>query len=72
MYNVGICDDGDNICISIENMLLQYAQEKNIQIDTNVWYTGESLRDYLASAGGKCCHSGLQESRPYQGESGFV
>ena len=51
MYNIGICDDGENICISIENMLLQYAQEKNIQIDTNVWYTGESLRDYLVSGG---------------------
>ena len=28
MYNIGICDDGENICISIENMLLQYAQER--------------------------------------------
>lgn len=51
MYNIGICDDGENICTSIESMLLQYAQEKNIQIDTNVWYTGESLRDYLVSGG---------------------
>ncbi|MCI8559053.1 MAG: response regulator transcription factor [Lachnospiraceae bacterium] len=51
MYNIGICDDGENICTSIENMLLQYAQEKNIQVDTNVWYTGESLRDYLVSGG---------------------
>ena len=51
MYNIGICDDGENICTSIENMLLQYAQEKNVQVDTNIWYTGESLRDYLASGG---------------------
>ena len=34
MYNIGICDDGENVCTSIENMLLQYAQEKNIQVDT--------------------------------------
>ena len=47
MYNIGICDDGENICTSIENMLLQYAKEQNIQIETNVWYTGEGLRDYL-------------------------
>ena len=40
MYNIGICDDGENICTSIETMLLQY-----------VWYTGESLRDYLVSGG---------------------
>lgn len=51
MYNIGICDDGENICTSIETMLLQYAREKKIQVDTNVWYTGESLRDYLVSGG---------------------
>lgn len=49
MYNIGICDDGVNICTSIENMLIQNAQEKNIQIDINIWYTGEGLKDYLAT-----------------------
>lgn len=49
MYNIGICDDGKNVCGSIESMLEQYAQEKKIQVDTEVWYTGETLRDYLAS-----------------------
>lgn len=48
MYNIGICDDGENICASIENMLLQCAKEKNIQIETFVWYTGEGLKEYLA------------------------
>lgn len=47
MYNIGICDDGENICASIENMLIQCAEEMNIQLDTNVWYTGEGLKDYL-------------------------
>lgn len=51
MYKIGICDDGENICASIEHMLLQYALEKNIEVDTDVWYTGESLRDYLVSGG---------------------
>lgn len=51
MYIIGICDDGENVCTSIENMLLQYAQEKNIQINTNVWYTRESLIHYLVSGG---------------------
>lgn len=49
MYNIGICDDGKNICTSIENMLLQYAKRKDIQVETYVWYTGEGLRDYLAA-----------------------
>ena len=47
MYHIGICDDGENICTSIEDMLLQYAEEKSIQINTNVWHTGESLKNYL-------------------------
>lgn len=49
MYNIGICDDGENVCTSIENMLIQYAHEKAIKIDINIWYTGESLRCYLES-----------------------
>lgn len=49
MYNIGICDDGKNICASIENMLLQCAKEQNILVDINVWYTGEGLQDYLAA-----------------------
>lgn len=51
MYNIGICDDGENVCASIENMLLQYAAERNVRVDINVWYSGESLRNYLASSG---------------------
>lgn len=47
MYNIGICDDGENICASIENILIQCAKEMNIQMDTNIWYTGEGLKDYL-------------------------
>lgn len=46
-YKLGICDDGENICESIENMLLQCAEEMNIRLDTNVWYTGEGLKGYL-------------------------
>lgn len=49
MYNIGICDDGENVCTSIENMLVKYAQKKAYQIDINIWYTGEGLRDYLAA-----------------------
>ncbi|MCM1410148.1 MAG: LytTR family DNA-binding domain-containing protein [Lachnospiraceae bacterium] len=48
MYNIGICDDGENICTSIENMLLHYAKEKSVQVEVQIWYTGEGLRDYLA------------------------
>lgn len=51
MYNIGICDDGENVCTSIENMILEYATRKNILVETNVWYSGESLKDYLLTGG---------------------
>lgn len=44
MYNIGICDDGENICASVENMLLKYAEKKAVQVDVQVWYTGETKR----------------------------
>ncbi len=47
MYNIGICDDGRKICSSIENMILLYTREREIQADTKVWYTGEGLCSYL-------------------------
>lgn len=47
MYKIGICDDGENICTEIEEMLLQCAGKQNLQIETSIWYTGEGLRDYL-------------------------
>lgn len=45
MYKIGICDDGKNTCASVEAMLLQYAAQNAIQIDVQVWYTGEKLTE---------------------------
>jgi len=47
MINIGICDDGKNICSSIEKMIEEYAKNKNIFIEIEIWYTGEALCDYL-------------------------
>lgn len=47
MYHIGICDDGENFCTSMETMLLQWAKVKSFQIDTCVLYTGEGLKEYL-------------------------
>lgn len=51
MYDIGICDDGENICTSIENMLLQCAAEKEMQLNILIWYTGEGLSEYMARGG---------------------
>ena len=51
MYNIGICDDGKNTCAALEEMALSYAQQKKIDMDTKVWYTGEELCQYLEQGG---------------------
>ncbi len=38
MYNIGICDDGKGICASLEEMVQQYAKEKKISVETNVFF----------------------------------
>lgn len=47
MFNIGICDDGKEICAELENMLYNYAEKQGIEIEVRVWYTGESLCDFL-------------------------
>lgn len=47
MYKIGICDDGKNVCSSIEDMLLQYAKINGKKLDVEVWYSGEGLCSYL-------------------------
>lgn len=47
MYNIGICDDSQDTCNFIEDMILQYTKEKKILTETQVWYSGEALCSYL-------------------------
>ena len=51
MYNIGICDDGKNICASIEKMISVCAEKKNMEIEVNVWYAGEQLCEFLEHGG---------------------
>lgn len=45
--NVIICDDEKSTCSELENIILKYAFEKNVQIDTDVFFSGDSLLQYL-------------------------
>lgn len=47
LYIIGICDDGENVCTSIEQMVLKYAQENNINVQTVIYNTGEGVCKYL-------------------------
>lgn len=43
MYNIGICDDDKVFCAGLEEMVHSAAGELNQKIETEVWYSGESI-----------------------------
>ncbi len=42
-----ICDDEKGTCADLEDLLLKYAKEKGISLITEVFYSGDTLLDYL-------------------------
>lgn len=47
VIKIAICDDDNYICSDIEKMILDYAQTSTIQMDVEVFYTGEALIDFI-------------------------
>lgn len=47
MYKIGICDDEASTCFAIEDFLFDYAKDKNMEIDVEVFYSGEELCRFL-------------------------
>lgn len=43
MYQVGICDDDKVFCAGLEEMVCSAAQELHQRVETEVWYSGESV-----------------------------
>lgn len=47
MFYIGICDDEKGTCAELENMLYEYGKKHGVKMEVSVWYTGESLCDFL-------------------------
>lgn len=47
MINIAICDDETGTCAEIENMILDYAKSHGLHMETEVFYSGESLYSCL-------------------------
>ena len=45
--NIAVCDDDKILCSEIETMLNQIAEQLNIHVDISVWFSEETLQDYL-------------------------
>lgn len=47
VFYIGICDDEKSTCADLEDMLYENGKIHGIKVDVSVWYTGESLCDFL-------------------------
>mgnify|MGYP003294135478 CR=1 FL=1 len=47
MFHVLICDDEIPTCTYIEQVLLNYANEKNINMTVELFFSGETLLEYM-------------------------
>ncbi len=47
MLTIAICDDDNTICSEIEKIILEYEQVNDITFNIDVFYTGESLINYI-------------------------
>lgn len=45
---ISICDDERGFCSELEQMLRKIADQLTIQIRLDVWYSGETMQDYLS------------------------
>ena len=45
--NIIICDDEKSTCGELERMLMEYARKNGICFNIEVFFTGDSLADYL-------------------------
>ena len=47
MLNIAICDDDKAVCSQIENILLEYSNKTCLKIKVSVFFSGESLLDFI-------------------------
>ena len=47
LIQIAICDDEIGTCADIENLIISYAKSHALQIETEVFYSGETLYDSI-------------------------
>lgn len=47
MIRIAVCDDEKYVCSEIENILMDYSEKQKVKIETEIFYTGEDLINYL-------------------------
>lgn len=47
MFHIGICDDGKEVCAELVDMIYKLGKKHGVGLETSVWFSGESLCDFL-------------------------
>ncbi len=47
MFKIGICDDNRELCNWLDQLIWGYGRQNKIQLDVEVFYSGEALCDYI-------------------------
>ena len=47
VFHIGICDDGKEVCAELEDMIYKLGKKHGVGLETSVWFSGESLCDFL-------------------------
>ena len=47
MLNISIVDDDNNICVELENILIEYLKKYHLKFNVDVFYTGQEFIKYL-------------------------
>lgn len=51
MFKIGICDDNREVCGWLDQLIWEYGRQNKIQLDIEVFYSGEDLCKYIQSEG---------------------
>ena len=47
MMRIAVCDDVNAICTELENIILDFKEQEGIKLTVDVFYSGETLIDYM-------------------------
>lgn len=51
IMNVVICDDEKSTCAEVENVIRAYADERNVKMEVDIFFSGSTLTAYLEKGG---------------------
>ena len=51
MFHIAVCDDEPQVCVQLEKMMERYGAQNGVELEVNVFYSGETLYQAISSSG---------------------